>query len=378
LTDGFEVRSYRPGDEKGITELLQLAFGVWPNFDLGCSAVEHWKWKYLDNPMGKSYVTVAVSSGEIIGVNHAHPLKLKIGERVFLCGYASDTAVHPEFRRKGVYRKIVDLKNGIAGASGSHLNLSVTSNPIMIKIHQRNPTMDPFPHEVLNLVKITDISLHLRKIPVKNPWFMRLGFHVARLINDLRNLTKRRRTPGLTSDVVSIPSFDERVDDFCREVASHHDFMVDRGREYLNWRYCDPRAGNFTVRQVEDGEGRVLGYCVLFINRSLRDYPIGYLVDLLTLPERQDVAENLIMDAVRYFDSQKVNIINCLVPGGHLNISTLRRYGFLNSKIRLQLFCRYYVFSEAKDLIEASSENRVLFSYGDIDSLPTGMPRNTF
>lgn len=100
-------------------------------------------------------------------------------------------------------------------------------------------------------------------------------------------------------------------------------------------------------------------------------------MDLLTLPERQDVAENLIMDAVRYFDSQEVNIINCLVPGGHQNISTLRSYGFLNSRIRLQLFCRYYVFGEAKAMIESSSENRVHFSYGDIDSLPTGMPRNT-
>jgi hypothetical protein len=173
--NGFEIRAYRPGDEGGIVGFLKLVFDGWPNFDLNCSSVEHWRWKYLDNPMKPSFVSVALSDDSVIGVNHAYPLKIKIGGTVFSCGYASDTAVHPAFRRKGVYTKIIDLKNSLESSEGHQLNLSVTSNPIMVKSHLKNPLMEPFPHKIFNLVKIKDLDLHLRNTPVNNHGFIRLG-----------------------------------------------------------------------------------------------------------------------------------------------------------------------------------------------------------
>ena len=370
MTNGYEVRPYRPGDESEIVQLLQLVFDGWPNFDLSCPSIDHWRWKYLDNPLKRSYVTVGVSRGDIVGVNHAFTLNVKIGGRTFFCGYASDTAVHPEFRGMGLSGKIIELKNQFEISAGVHLNLSVTSNPIMLGYQKRNPTMDPFPHEVVNLVKINDIGLQIRNIPVKNPLYMRLGFNAAKLINNIRNLTRTKRAPTKNLEIKTIQAFDERFERFWREISRCHDFIVERGREYLNWRYCDPRAGNFVVRKVDDDDGNVLGYSVLALNRSLRDYPIGYLIDLVTLPERNDVAEALVADAVDHFDLQQVNIVNCLMPRRHPNVGILMKYGFLNSRITLKLFCKYFVMGEAKEGISTLSGNRIHFSYGDIDSLP--------
>jgi len=368
--NGFEVRPYGPGDESEIVQLLQLAFDRWPNFDLSCPSIDHWRWKYIDNPMKRSFVTVGVSYRDIVGVNHAFPLNMKIGGRTFLCGYASDTAVHPEFRGKGLSRKIIDLKNQFESSAGVHLNLSVTSNPIMIGYHKRNPTMDLFPQEVVNLVKINNVGMQLRNIPVKNPWYMRLGFNAAKLFNDIRNLTKTKRASTKNLEIKTIQAFDECFERFCREISRYHDFIIERGREYLNWRYCDPRAGNFVVRMVDDDDGTILGYSVLAVNRSLRDYPIGYLMDLVSLPGRLEAAEALVADAVDHFDLQHVNIVNCLMPRRHPNVGILMKYGFLDSRIRLKLFCKYFVMGEAKEGISALSGNKIHFSYGDIDSLP--------
>jgi hypothetical protein len=373
--NGFEIRGYRPSDEEGIVRFLQFVFDGWPNFDLNCSSLEHWRWKYLDNPTKQSFVAVALSNNEMIGVNHAYPIKIKIGGKVFPCGYASDTAVHPKFRRMGVYKRIIDLKNSLESSEGRHLNLSVTSNPIMVKSNLRNPIMEPFPHKIFNLVKIKDLDLHLRHIPVNNPRFIRLGYRAANLLNKL-NSSWRNKSTNMKIEVNSINKFDKRINLFNKTISDQYDFMVDRNVDYLNWRYCDHRVGKFTVRQVNDPEGKILGYSVLSLNNVLDNYPVGYIVDLMALPNRLDVVESLMEDAIHYFDSRDVNIINSLMPGKHPYHRIFERHGFLNSRIQIQLFCNYYVMGEAKNLIESTQANAVHFSFGDVDSLPTRMPQN--
>ena len=65
----YSIRDYEPGDEGRIVELLELVFGVWPRFDLKCSPLEHWRWKYVDNPMGSMIVPIAVDGDLIVGLN---------------------------------------------------------------------------------------------------------------------------------------------------------------------------------------------------------------------------------------------------------------------------------------------------------------------
>lgn len=53
------IREYLPGDEESIMDLLIKVFGGWPHFDLNCSPMRHWRWKYLDNPKRLNAVCVA-------------------------------------------------------------------------------------------------------------------------------------------------------------------------------------------------------------------------------------------------------------------------------------------------------------------------------
>ena len=64
MQEVIEIRSYQPGDEEEIVELLELVFGGWPKLDLNCDSINHWRWKYVDYPSGNV----------IVNVGHTHSL----------------------------------------------------------------------------------------------------------------------------------------------------------------------------------------------------------------------------------------------------------------------------------------------------------------
>ena len=96
-----------------------------------------------------------------------------------------------------------------------------------------------------------------------------------------------------------------------------------RGRDYMNWRYCDPAAGRFTVRAAEQ-EGRILGYLVFKLSRGE-----ARIADLLALPERTDVVRSLIEDAL--FREAGAELASCWMITWHPCNHILRRYGFFDS-----------------------------------------------
>ena len=366
----YDIRLYHPGDTGEILKLLQLAFNGWPHINLSCSTIEHWKWKHEDNPVGKSIISVGASDGKTIGCSHTIPLRMKIKDGVFLCCIGVDVAVRPNFRGIGVYGNMLDFKRRFEKQVGMKLHFTITGNPFIIKRLSKRESR--FPLKIVNLVRILDINKHLKAMPINNGWFVKPGFHFVKLMNKLKN-TYFATVSKFDLQISDIDRFDEKIVEFCEQVSNHYDFILERSQEYLNWRYCDPRAGNFLVRQVCE-EDQVLGYSVLKINRYKEDYPVGFVVDLLTLPKRFDVAEALAMDAINYFDNNDVNIVNYLVVKGHPYEDVLNRCGFLDSRIDINLFYTSLVNSDELSMIKKSPASRIFFSWGDHDSLPTQSP----
>ena len=341
--------------------------------DLQCTLLEHWTWKHVDNPFEKSIILVAQKNGRVVGANHTILLKIKIGDEVAIGGQATDLAVHPDFRRIGVRTKMRVSKYGYCERAGVKFYLAVSGNPIVIRseIRRRNPQ---FPHRILNLVKLEDIDLQLQKMPVKNAWIKKFGYHAVKTMNSLRNAFTGIKHPNQDIKISEITTFDERIDEFWSKVSEHYRYMVERNQDYLNWRYCDPRAGGFRVKIATEGS-KVLGYGVLKINRFLEDYHVGFIVDLLTLPNRPEVAKALVVDAVDYFEENDVNIVNALVISGHPYERILKRHGFLESGIRFSLFMRGIDKAGLLGIIKSCPPSKAFYSWGDHDSLPLQPPR---
>jgi hypothetical protein len=282
-------------------------------------------------------------------------------------------AVHPDFRQLGVYTKIRPPRHKMAVASGMKMNYAVSSHPIILGSWRRR-RHSTFPKRVKNLVRIRDVNQQLKAMPMKNELLMKLGFSTLKTVNSVKNLFRDRPQRDQHLHISDVERFDSRINMFCEQILDEYKFILFRNQECLNWRYCDPRAGPFTVRQVEDDVGRILGYSVTAINNCLKEYPIGFLVDLLTLQDRKAVADALISDAVKFFDNKNVNIVNCQVVEGHRNEKVLNRFGFLDTRMDLELFYDSYgEVDEVAKLVQYPGDT-VHFSYGDIDSLPTQVP----
>jgi len=310
-------------------------------------------------------IVVAVSDDKIIGCNHGYYLRTKIGESSFLCGYGGDVAVHPDHRRKGVYQKMSIKKKELREKNDRKLSIRASRNPIMTGRWNKRDR-PPSPQTIVNLVRIQDIDKHLKAMPVKNEFLMKTGFTLAKIANNLSNAFKNSESPEENLNIVDIDGFSNEADDFWEEISGCYDFIVERRRGYLNWRYCDPRAGDFVVKQAREN-GKILGYSVLKINEFEKAYPMGHIVDLLALPDRLDVANALVTDAVNYFDENSVNTVTCLMVKSHPYVNILNRYGFLNSRFKINI-----VFRARSHEVEEELKNvrKMHFTYGDIDSLP--------
>ncbi len=130
-----------------------------------------------------------------------------------------------------------------------------------------------------------------------------------------------------------IEEFDESFDELFEKVAAFVPCVPEKDSTFLRWRY-GPGSPQFpvTVLGVKEGE-TLLGYAVLMVTATGQD---GNVLDLMTLPERRDVARALLRESVRFFWRAGVQILryrffeSATTPRS----SDLRRLGFFFRKGR--------------------------------------------
>jgi hypothetical protein len=102
-----------------------------------------------------------------------------------------------------------------------------------------------------------------------------------------------------------LEGFDESFDELFESVAAVVPCTPEKDAAFLRWRYGfgSPQAPA-TVLGVKD-RGTLLGYTVLWINVEAN----GYLLDLVTHPNRRDVAIALLRETSHYFRQRRVRSV---------------------------------------------------------------------
>ena len=370
MSSDYFFRSYSSGDEDKISELLTQVFGGWPHIDTEMSHIEYWKWKYLENPIHRSYVTVGLDGEKMISCHHIMVQKIKIMDSIILGGTATDFAVHPAYQGQGISVK-TSSPNKIKRQKDDVLfSYFITRNPILIKRFskpKKRNVRQRFPKEIINLTRISDIDLHFKNMPMDNQGIIKPGVNILKSLNRLLNAPEYHK--GL--EIHQVESFGGDINSFLEEVTAVHSFMIVRSADYLNWRYAYPGIGEYRKYVIKERD-RIIGYSVLRINRYNPEYPIGYIVELVTENGREDAAASLVAKAVEYFDTNNVNIVNYLTVKDHPSIKSLARYGFLNSRVKINLYTTREQGTKLDELANVKP-SRVYLSWGDIDALPVRM-----
>jgi GNAT superfamily N-acetyltransferase len=102
LSQKLSLRSYRPGDEDNIVDFLNLCY------PRGWGDIKKWKWHYVDYPsFEKDNVFIFEADGKIVGFRGLFFRDLLIPSvgRTWTTSFG-DTAVHPDFRRFGIYSRL--------------------------------------------------------------------------------------------------------------------------------------------------------------------------------------------------------------------------------------------------------------------------------
>ncbi len=103
---GPSIRLARPDDLPQILDVLRAALGETP---LLRRTPELWRWKHVENPFGPSLVLVAEADGRVVGVRAFMRWELETPDGDTLrCVRAVDTATHPDYLRRGIFRRLTE------------------------------------------------------------------------------------------------------------------------------------------------------------------------------------------------------------------------------------------------------------------------------
>lgn len=124
-----EQASIREGTHEDIPEILEvlrLALGETP---LLKRTPDLFEWKHENNPFGRSILLVAEMDERIVGVRALMRWELLAPDGgVLRCVRPVDTATHPEYGRRGIFRGLTESALEVARSEGVHLVFN-TPNP---------------------------------------------------------------------------------------------------------------------------------------------------------------------------------------------------------------------------------------------------------
>jgi hypothetical protein len=368
MADNIIIRAYRSGDESQIVSLLELVFNGWPHLEIEGSSLDHWYWKFRDNPTGKNNITLGVSDDRIIACDHGIFSYMRIGDRSMLVRQGVDAAVHPDFRGKGIYSKTGKLKDDLDLFYKVAMVYSFSSVK-MFKLSRIKRGRPIFPWPIVRLVRLKDVSAFIDGSSEPSYWIRllkKIGLQAMIWLNGFIGLFGRPVTSSDTVEVSDVEKFDGEIDIFYDKVKMDYKLITEKTHEYLNWRYMDPRGGKYVVKQAKEN-GEVIGYIVLSVNRYNPDRPIGYVMDLCTLREKVYASSILISEALKYFDGEKINAVEYMIVKGHPYESMFKKMGYVdvqnNNDIHYDLYRDGVMIDDQLEL----KPEEILFQVGDTD-----------
>jgi GNAT superfamily N-acetyltransferase len=102
VTSSITTRRAAPCDLEEIIALMRLALGE----GQVPRSTEYWCWKHQLNPFGPSYCLIAEDAGRIVGLRAFMRWEWRFGERTLRAVRAVDTATHPEWQGRGIFRRL--------------------------------------------------------------------------------------------------------------------------------------------------------------------------------------------------------------------------------------------------------------------------------
>ncbi len=252
----FTIRRYAPGDEAAILDLFARSFHA-PR------SIEHWRWKYRDDPCGAERISVAFdAAGSLVAHYAGYPVRFYAGGVSVPANQIGDTMTDPGIRHIG------RGATSILGRTALHFYENFCDGRVAFNYGFNVANIQKFSLRFLRSTRVEKVAYRLRDLRVHPmPGLGRL----------------ERYARGITLELVNEVS--PKWDELFARLAPHYGFLVERDARYVRWRYLARPDVRYVVVAMRKW-GTLAGWMVLRIRESRMT--IG---DLLLDPDHADVFE---------------------------------------------------------------------------------------
>jgi hypothetical protein len=266
----FTIRTYQPGDETAILELFGRSFHA-PR------SLEHWRWKYEQNPYGAGRISMAFSSdGRLVSHYAGYPFRFYAFGKDLEVNHVGDTMTDPSIRHIG--RGATSL----LGRTAMHFYETFCDGKVAFNIG-------------FNSAGIQRFSLRLPRSAQVEPIAYR-AVDAARL----RKLTRLERwAHGYQFELVDDAG--EEWDTLFARVAPAYRFLARRDAQYVRWRYLSAPDVTYVTVALRKWR-RLVGWLVFRIRANRLS--IG---DLLVDPAHTDAIDLVVRHLAALYPVEKID-----------------------------------------------------------------------
>ena len=314
----------RPATSKDSPNIVRLFNEV---FD-GKRSMDHWKWKFLDNPAGNQCMQVAEDRGGIVGHLAILPTWMNLrGEKV-MGGQIIDIMTHPAYRKQGMFVSLAKQCFDQAASMGIamiYVFPNKQSYPGLVK-GLACSYMGRLP-KLVRILKVKRIIRDRSKSEAIGGLFEKAESILIKLMGGVSRPVTRGHIK-----ISMIEGFDIRFDGLWERMKSKNYVGVWKDSNYLNWRYKLCPDKQYNVMAAEEN-GTLVGFTVLKCGAFPgRNGYIGNVVEFLCLPEKMAAAELLIDAALQYLKDQGMDAAGCHMFEHSPHYKVFRRKGFFRRR----------------------------------------------
>lgn len=302
------VRAFRRDDEASVLTLLQTTLAGGPT---GSRSVEFLRWKHMENPFGRSIGLIAEASGAIVGVRLVMRWAFVAAEGRIAAGRMVDTATHPAWQGRGIFRALTTASLEIARHDTALIfnTPNVTSRPGYLSMGW------------------TEVGKVPTSISVAHPIRLLRGARWA-----FRHEGPKRAPAPRGLDLPPVADvLDDHADDVsalleARRLAARGRLTTATDLTYLRWRYCDPPGLDYRAVPVVHA-GRLTGLGIGRLRRrgTLREFT---LAEVLVDPNYPEASRTVLRRARR----SGVDYVATHLPLGSPAARGLRAAGYATSR----------------------------------------------
>jgi len=319
----FSLRRFALSDVSNVIKLFELVFG-------GRFSPEWWNWKYKENPAGfwgkQGDIWIAENGNEVVGHLAVIPEKIKLGSETVTAAQLVDGATHPEYRRLGIFRKLV---REVCSEAESRYGFIFGFPDEFHKVYQRLGWKSFRMVEFLNVLN-SDRPLKTFFNNNLLVWSGKMAFRVFRGSRYLSPRLFLKKYRGGAVEISKVERFPDEIDSFWKQARLKYETIIERTAAFLNWRFSR-YFGNYQIylaRSVEKGD--VVGYMVLKKTEIRGVQNILDIVDLHALPDENKCVLELISLATAIAKNEGLDLIHCRVPKWHECAKIMRKLGFVS------------------------------------------------